>query len=147
MADVIKIRRWNETFENADTRKRQRLKSFHCPSGTDSRGLLNLLCHFPQEDALKAFGVFQMLCQLSATLPASVRGSFVHTNSEPMSPEYLSRVLRIEICHLSAALKILGDERVAWIYTTDKKDNMPPPRQSPPRFVQGEGEGEGEGEG
>lgn len=141
---MIRITNWQQTFENADTRKRQRLKSIHCPTGVESRGLVNLLCHFDQKDALAAFGIFQMLCQLSGTHPADKRGALQHSDGEPMTEEYISRLLRIEKCHLSAALHILEDKRVAWISRDEPHANLPPSRQSPPSFVQGEGEGEGE---
>ncbi len=141
---MIEIAKWNETFESADTRKRQRLKSFHCPSGVESRGLLNLLCHFDGQAALAAFGVFQLVCQLSATLPAEHRGRLIHSDSTPMTVDFLSRLLRIEICHLSAALEILSDKRVAWILLNQSADDLPLTCQSHPAFVQGEGEGEGE---
>lgn len=141
---MIEIFRWNQIFENADTRKRMRLKSFHCPSGIESRGLLNLLCHFPTQDALAAFGVFQLICQLSATLPAEHRGRLVHSDGTPMSADFLSRLLRVEICHLSAALEILSNQRVAWILMNESATNLPPICHSSPGFVQGEGEGEGE---
>ena len=141
---TIVITRWNETFENADTRKRQRLKSFHCPSGIESRGLVNLLCHFKQERALMAFGVFQMLCQLSATLPADHRGRLIHSDGTPMTAEYLSHLLRVEICHLYASLEALADKRVGWISMEGENNDLPPICQSSPGFVQGEGEGEGE---
>jgi hypothetical protein len=146
MIPTLTITRWNETFESADTRKRQRLRSFHCPSGIESRGLLNLLCHFPTQDALAAFGVFQLLCQLSATLPAAARGRLVHSDFSPMSEDYLARLLRIEICHLSAALQILEDSRIGWVSRSPTAANLPPICHLPPGFVQGEGEGEGEGE-
>jgi hypothetical protein len=141
---MIEIVRWNQTFENADTRKRQRLKSFHCPSGIESRGLLNLLCHFENKDALAAFGVFQLICQLSATLSADARGKLVHSDFTPMSKEFVARLLRIEVCHLSAAIEILADKRVGWVRVMEVADNLPTICHPSPGFVQGEGEGEGE---
>lgn len=143
---MIEIRKWDETFESADTRKRQRLKSFYCPSGTDSKGMLNLLCHFPRADALAALGVFLIFCQYSATLPQKHRGKLLHSDSSPMSVDFLSKLLRIEICHLHAALQILSDERVNWVILHHDFDqsagNLPVICQSSPGFVQGEGEGE-----
>lgn len=141
---MIEITNWQGTFENADTRKRQRLKSIHSPTGVDSRGLVNLLCHFDQKDALAAFGVFQMLCQLSGTHPADLRGRLVHTCGTPMTEDYLARLMRIEKCHLSAALHILEDQRVAWISRNRPHDDLPPSSCPSPGFVQGEGEVEGE---
>lgn len=141
---MIEIASWNATFENADTRKRQRLKSFHAPSGIESRGLINLLCKCEdQQRALAAFGVFQLLCQLSATLPAEHRGRLIHSDNSPMSLEFLARLLRVDLCHLSAAVELLKAPGVEWIIEHGEKSNLPPACQSSPGFVQGEGEGEG----
>jgi hypothetical protein len=142
---TLHIVRWAEIFENADTRKRERLKSFHAPSGLESRGYLALVSRFPQDRAMMAFGVFQALCQLSATLGRSVRGSFKNSDGTPMDLQQLSVLLRIEICHLSAALEILSDQRVRWVSWGSSADNLPTICRSSPSFVQGEGEGEGEG--
>jgi hypothetical protein len=144
---MIEIVRWQEVFENADTRKRERLKSFHCPSGVESRGMVNLLCHYPCDKALAALGVFQLICQLSATLPARHRGRLVHSDGSAMSLEFIARLIRVETCHLSATLQILADKRIRWVLINESADNLPTICQSSPGFVQGEGEGEGEGEG
>lgn len=144
---VLTIHRWREIFENADTRKRERLKYFHAPSGTDSRGYLALVSRFPQADAMMAFGIFQALCQLSATLGKEVRGTFKNSDGTAMDLQQLSVLLRIEICHLDAAVKILADKRVAWLRWEPSADDLPVACQSSPGFVQGEGKGKGEGQG
>lgn len=130
---LITITKWNETFENADTRKRQRLKSFHCPSGIESRGLVNLLCKTDdQQLALAAFGVFQLICQLSATLPADHRGRLIHSDSEPMTLAFLARLFRIDICHLTGTLELLAAHDVGWISLTEEKCNLPLPADNLP---------------
>lgn len=144
---TLTIHRWNEIFENADTRKRERLKYFHAPSGNDSRGYLSLVSRFPQDRAMMAFGVFQALCQLSATLGRSVRGSFKNSDGTPMDIQQLSALLRLQECHLSAALEVLTDKRVAWLLWVGDADNLPTICQSHPAFVQGQGKGKGEGQG
>jgi len=143
---TLKINRWNETFENADTRKRERLKFFYAPSGCDSHGYLSLVSRFPQDRAMMAFGVFQALCQLSATLGRSTRGTFKNSDGTSMDLQQLSCLLRIEICHVSAALEILTDKRVKWCSWDESAENLPPSCQVHPAFVQGEGQGKGEGE-
>lgn len=144
MPRILHITRWCDTFESADTRKRERLKYFHAPSGCDSRGYLNLVSRFPQEKALLAFGVFQALCQLSATLGRSVRGSFKNTDGTAMDIQQIACLVRIQECHLVAALEILCDEKVKWCRWEDNPANLPHTCHSSPGFVQGEGEGEGE---
>lgn len=146
MTPTLCITRWSETFENADTRKRERLKSFHAPSGCESRGYLTLVSRFPQDKAMMAFGVFQALCQLSATLGKSIRGRFENTDRAPMDLQQLACLLRIEVCHLVAALEILTDSKVRWCFWSGDSVNLPIICHTPPGFVQGEVEGEVEGE-
>lgn len=149
MARTLTIHRWNETFENADTRKRERLKSFHAPSGLESRGYLALVGRFPKDKAMMAFGVFQALCQLSATFPSKARGSFKNSDGEPMELQQIAMLLRLEICHLEEAFEILTDKRVGWLRWVGDADesatHLPPICHPSPGFVQGEGEGEVEG--
>jgi hypothetical protein len=147
MIQTLQICRWRETFESADTRKRERLKFFHAPSGCDSRGYLNLVSRFPQAEAMAAFGIFQALCQLSATLGRLTRGTFRNSDGSPMDIQQISCLLRIEKCHLSAALEILTDERIKWLEWVEPADNLPTICREHPGFVQGEGEGKGKGEG
>lgn len=147
MTPTLHILRWNETFENADTRKRERLKFFYAPSGCDSHGYLSLVSRFPQDKAMMAFGVFQALCQLSATLGRSVRGRFENSDGTPMDIQQISCLVRLEICHVSAALEILTDQRVKWCEWEHSAGNLPGICQPPPAFVQGQGQGKGKGEG
>lgn len=145
MPRYLTIHKWDETFENADTRKRQRLGWYLAPSGMDSRGYLALVSRFPQDQGMMAFGVFHAICQLSATLGKSVRGRLKNTDGEPMEIEQIATLLRLQICHLSAALEILTDPRIGWLRWVEIPDDLPPVCQSHPGFVKGEGEGEGEG--
>ena len=145
---MIEITGWNETFENADTRKRQRLKSFHNPSGVDSGGYISLASQ--GKAGMQALGVFLALCQLSATLKSEHRGRLLRSNGKPMTLELLAATLRLDPCHLSASLELLSSESVGWVsYLEDLEpsaNHLPPACHSHPDFVQGEGEGEGEGE-
>ena len=58
---MIKIKDWSATYENSDTRKRQRLGWFLTPSGTDSKGYRMLMRE--GKNGLLALGVFSGLCQ------------------------------------------------------------------------------------
>lgn len=142
----LSIVAWNTTFENSDSRKRERLKFFYAPSGCDSRGYLALVSRFPQDRGMMAFGVFQAICQLSATFGRSLRGAFRNTDGSPMSLQQISCLLRMEICHLSAALEVLTDERVRWVEWIpcfSKSATRLPVNSG---FVQGQGQGQGQGE-
>jgi len=156
---TLTIHRWNDTFENADTRKRQRLKFFHAPSGCDSHGYTELVtCH--GSAGLLALGVFQALCQLAATMPSKVRGKFARMNGDAMPLRQIALLLRIELCHLEEAVEILTGEGIAWLRwegdPEQSASNLPPSCQpegepvpetcqEPTGFVQGQGKGKGEG--
>jgi hypothetical protein len=161
MTPTLCITRWSETFENADTRKRERLKFFHSPSGCDSNGYLELMtCH--QSAGVMAFGIFQALCQHSATLPAKSRGKFVKSNGSAMNLTQIALLIRVEPATLEKAVQILTSQEIGWLHWIEEKSgsatNLPPTCQSPPPqsadeipptagFVQGEGQGKGQGQG
>lgn len=130
MPRTLHITKWSEVFEHADSRKRQRLAYFQSPSGCDSAGFLSLVTEFDQSQSLMAFGVFQAICQYSATLGKDVRGSFKNSSGRPMSLKQIALLIRIEKCHLSAAIEILTDSRVGWLYWEDEEDesadDLPP---------------------
>ncbi len=143
----MEITKWNETFENADTRKRQRLGWLFIPTGCDSNGYLSLVA---QEGGFEAFGIFLAICQWSATQPRELRGKLVRTNGEPLTEKDIAVRIRAEVCQVSAALKLLKSNAVGWITggnSQESASNLPVICQSHPDFVQGEGEGQGEGQG
>jgi hypothetical protein len=158
---ILTIAKWADTFENADTRKRQRLKCYLAPSGCDSSGYVELLtCH--GSAGLLAFGIFHALCQHAATMPAKSRGKFVRSNGSAMSLRQIALLIRVEICHLEEAVQLLTSEDVSWLKweqaNAQSATNLPPvchptgtqsARSLPPTagFVQGEGEVEGQVEG
>ena len=152
---MIQIKNWNETFENADTRKRQRLGWFLCPTGTDSAGYIELMSH--GERGIRAFAVFTAICQWSATCVPVVRGSCARSDGRAMSARQIATVIRMPENIVTDALELLASEDVGWILceNTDVSSvkaqsagSMPVPCQSPAGSVpQGEGEGKGEGKG
>lgn len=115
---MIRIRGWNETFENADTRKRQRLGWFHCPSGVDSSGYVELMSH--GERGIRAFGVFQAICQWSATCLPVVRGSVARSDGTPLSARQIATVLRIPVEVIEDAIELLSSPSVGWIINENK---------------------------
>ena len=168
---MLTIPKWSELFENADTRKRQRLGWYLAPSGCDSAGYRALMRDQP--DGLLALGVFSALCQLMATRSKDTRktGTFAHSDGRPMTLDDLLELTRLDRDCFEIAIPILVE--IGWISlisaatrhdtgTTpaeaqhnspqlpqlqDVSENLPPSCHLHPAFVKGEGEGEGEGEG
>jgi hypothetical protein len=155
---ILTIHKWSDTFENADTRKRERLKFFHSPSGCDSTGYVELVtCH--GSAGLLALGVFQALCQLAATMKKDARGKFVRSNGSAMPLRQIALLIRVEICHLEQAVEILTAEGIGWLkWEAEKSESATEPAtichpngtqsaDDMPRnsgFVQGQGQGKGE---
>ena len=148
---MIKINNWSESFESADTRKRQRLGWFLSPTGCDSKGYRMLMREGQQ--GVIALGVFQALCQIMGTLSKDIRKSGILANSDGTGMEVadLWEITRIDVADLEHSLELL--EKVKWL-TVEVKDvkgesagDVPPichssagdvPKNS--GFVQGEGE-------
>jgi hypothetical protein len=152
---VWKIKNWNETFENADTRKRVRLGWFLCPTGVDSSGYIELMSHGSK--GIQAFGVFIAICQWSATCLPVVRGSCARSDGRAMTIRQMASILRISEGVLDESLSLLSSPDVGWMVNetageTEQKaasaSGVPVGCQSPATCMpQGEGEGEGEGKG
>ena len=148
--ETIEIHKWSETFENADSRKRQRLGLYYMPSGCDSAGYLALMSEFEPADAWQAYGTFVALCQHAATMRREIRGRFVNSNGVPMTTRQIAMLIRCPHDLFLKSLAILVDSRVGWVVCHPSASDVPPICQSHPKnssIVQGEGEGEGEGQG
>jgi len=153
------ISRWNETFENADTRKRVRLGWFHCPSGTDSSGYIELMSH--GEDGIKAFAVFLAICQWSATCLPHVRGRLARSSGKPADERQIAAMIRMPIEVVSRSLELLSDQDIGWIVKVEDEQPVEKPKEieesagslpvvchsSASSLPQGKGKGQGEGEG
>lgn len=168
----LQIINWKETFENADTRKRQRMGWIMVPTGCDSKGYRRLMRS--GKDGAAALGVFIGLCQLMGTMPKETRGAFVNSDGSDMDLNDISEVARIDAAVLSDAIPrlvscgwVLSDLPVICrssatpcqqpadllgtppnpLISQHNAGSVPPVCQSSAGFVQGEGEGEGKGEG
>ena len=90
---VLKIKNWSETFETAKTRKLVSLTWFHSPSGIDSAGYLALMER--GMIGIQTLGVFQAICQWSATCRPLIRGSLARSDGKPLSTAQLALLLRM----------------------------------------------------
>jgi len=148
---MFEINKWDEQFETAHTRKRQRLGWYLAPSGTDSKGYRKLMRN--GKEGILALGVFSALCQYTATLTKNLRGKLANSDGSPMDIEDISEITRMEVAdirHASGMLVACG-----WLTLMDKGicQDVPLPCHSSANFPQGEGtrnkeqeEGEGQKE-
>jgi hypothetical protein len=162
---MIRIKDWNGTFENADTRKRQRLGWFHCPSGNDSQGYVELMSY--GERGIQAYAVFIAICQWSATCLPVIRGSCARSDGRPMNIRQIAATIRMPPEVVEDAIALLSSQDVGWLLVENMQeiqgnkqicqssaDHLPVACQSSASCLpqgkgkgQGEGQGEGEGEG
>ena len=154
---MYSISKWSDTFENADSRKRQRLGWLLFPSGCDSVGYIELMSY--GADGVAAFGTFASLCQWSATSCRSLRGILARSDGSEMTASQLAATIRqpLEVVERSIQLLVI----VGWLkyentgIVDENVTNLPHPAgdlpmsasvcQSHPTespIVQGEGEGE-----
>jgi hypothetical protein len=163
---MLVIKKWNEVFETADTRKRVRLGWYQCPTGVDSAGYIELMSH--GEKGLQALGVFSAICQWSATCPPAVRGKLIRSDGRELSMRQLSSILRIPEALVNESVQLLMTEDVRWLVVEKQANTQhlpvvchesaggvpvvchPPaatPDQSAGGVPQGKGKGEGKGQG
>ena len=162
MSDILSIKDWDSTFENADTRKRQRLGWFLCPTGNDSSGYLELMSR--GEDGVLAYAVFLAICQWRATCGKGLRSDLKRSNGQPVSTKLIASTIRMPLDIVEKSLPLLCHPDVGWmtnknvgkteIDTRQETVDADQPASDVPRdagsvpknsgFVKGEGEGEGE---
>lgn len=110
---MIRIVKWNETFENAKTRKLMGLAWLQCPAGVDSAGYLSLMVY--GVEGIMALGVFQAICQWSATCRPPIRGSLSRSDGKPLSMKQLAMILRMPEDVVTRSIELLMSEDVGWM--------------------------------
>ena len=108
------IAKWDETFESADTRKRQRLGWLSIPTGNDSAGYIELMSH--GERGVRAFGVFLAICQWSATQRQETRGKLARSDGRPVNDRQIAAIIRIPVDVVVDSIQLLSSPEIAWIY-------------------------------
>lgn len=116
---MLVIRDWDKTFETAKTRKLVRPRYFSCPTGVDSSGYIELMAH--GESGIRAFGIFIAICQWSATRRPEDRGKLAREGI-PLEDRQLATYLRVETCHLSAALQLLASKEIGWLIEAENSE-------------------------
>jgi len=125
---MIRIAKWNETFETAATRKLVRLQWLHMPTGNDSAGYVSLMAL--GEPGIVAFAVFTAICQWSATCPPTVRqssashpppvrGSLARSDGRPLTIGQLSMFIRMPVEVVERSIQILLSPDVGWLVTEE----------------------------
>jgi len=112
---MITINGWDRTFECAASRKRDHLEWYQCPAGTESTGLVMLRA---KEGGLEALGVFQLLCQLHASMgDRELRraGTLSRTSGRPLTLEEIAEKLRIPPEKIKKSIDLLATPEIAWI--------------------------------
>lgn len=137
MPETIVITNWTGTFENAESRKLERLNYFKSPVGVDSNGYLELITEH-REAGILAFGVFQALCQAAATFPKGKRGRFEKSGGKPMSIRQVAALIRMPENTVSDALQLLVSEEVGWIKLDPNPDCLPIESHSDPTALPSE---------
>lgn len=143
MPETITITNWTGTFENAESRKLERLNYFKSPIGVDSSGYLELVTEH-QEAGILAFGVFQALCQAAATFPKGKRGRFEKAKRGPMSIRQIAALIRMPENIVADAIKLLASQEVGWITIEESPNNLPIISQSSPSQIPTESQPEPE---
>jgi len=112
---MITITGWDRTFECAASRKRDHLEWYQCPAGTESTGLVMLRV---KDGGLEALGVFQLLCQLHATMgnrELRRTGTLSRTSGRPLTLEEIAEKLRIPPEKIKKSIDLLAAPEIAWI--------------------------------
>ena len=122
------INKWSETFENADSRKRQRMGWLLLPSGNESAGYIELMSY--GDRGIKAFGVFIAICQWSATNRQICRGKLARSDGRVLSPRQIASVIRVDEKTVVDAIELLTDPDVGWLLYKENEESATPCQSS-----------------
>ena len=151
---MLHIKNWNDTFENAQSRKRDSNPWMMLPIDLSTHGYVMLMSM--GERGIQAYGVFLAICQWSASRKKNLRGKLCRNDGSEITENQLASYLRMDVCHLSASLKTLKSADIAWIIDDNTEstkpichsdaNHLPPPSQNLPPEEEREGEREEERE-
>lgn len=144
---MIQIRKYDETFETAKTRKLRRPKWLQCETGLESHGIVNLFSHYSPQEAVNAYGLFRLFVDLLGTQPLDVvpqvpekwevrarngspltgrrSGILLHTDGKPMEIAFLARRFRVEPSQIESAVQCLSSQYVKWINFDGECNDLP----------------------
>lgn len=125
---MYRIAKWNDVFENAWTRKRNRLGWFNCPSGNDSAGYIALMSY--GDKGVAAIGVFTAICQWSATCLPLVRGSCARSDGRPLNLTQLALLIRMPERVVSESISLLTSEEVGWMTCDSDTETAQKPQET-----------------
>ncbi len=108
---VIRIKNWEERYENAHSRKRTTLMWVPVPNSHDSLGYCTLM---NMKGGVEIYGVWIVLLTLASKCPK--RGELANEHGVPYSPQEISLKTRCPIKSINEALKTL--EKIGWISTS-----------------------------
>lgn len=111
---TIIIANWDAVFESSESRKLKRMSYFQAPTGVDSAGYLELMTEHG-EGGILALGVFQALCQITATWTKDRRGRFEKSKGNPMSVRQIAALIRMPEDVVSRSVQLLASKEVGWL--------------------------------
>lgn len=110
---VWAIKAWNETFENAASRKLKRLDYFPFPT---DRGSIRFKVLMQSPEGGLAYGHFVSICQYAATLPC--RG-LLFRSGRALSIEHIAIDIGIPVELLRRSWAVLSSEEPGWLYEVE----------------------------
>jgi len=108
-AGVWVIKRWNELYETAETRKLKRLLWLPVPNKHDGRGLRRLM---RREDGLEIFGAWCIILQVASKMPQ--RG-VLEDQDGPLEPQDIADKAGVSVLAITHALSVLSSVEIGWI--------------------------------
>ncbi len=123
MADLYSIQGWDEHFENAQSRKYQRLSWFRCPNKHDGKGFRRIM---DREDGAELFAAWMLIVQVASKCPD--RG--VLADDKPLTAEDLHFKTGAPTELFVRAFAVFSSDEIGWLLVVS---DHPATTPSPPR--------------
>lgn len=123
---ILRIARWDEVFETAESRRHSTLRWVSMPIEFHSAGYQAMVDEFgPDHPAI--YGAWCALVALAATMP--VRGRMANSRGVPLSAEAIARMTCMPVSVMQRLIEWATKPEICWIYAEKAGTD---PAQHPP---------------
>lgn len=139
MNKPLRIAKWNEVYERAESRKLKSLNWVSMPIGFNSSGFHSLLNEF-ESDAPAIYGAWCALVSIAAT--CTVRGILCNSKGMPLPVSQLSRISGFPQTVFERLIKWASSEEVSWLIPAELEKNTQNTEENSFRGIVGGSSGE-----
>lgn len=139
LAQSLKISKWNEVYERAESRKLKALSWVSIPTSFSSNGYQCMLDEFGEE-APAIYGAWVALVAIAAS--CTVRGTLTSSRGTPLQITHLSRLSGFPQPVFEKLLEWAARPEISWLVPSNHLENLEKPEENAFQGIAGGSSGE-----